>query len=329
MQVGEYIRMRSCDRRFKLEYNNRAEAKNVPFAELLFSPLDPVLQQEGKQREDAWEELLLDRGLEDLTGYEAQPEDDSSTPWAEFVDELEDFQPGETAYGREIAISGRICAFDVDGRMDFVVLRWVDDRPILRVVETKASRRDKTYHRIQVGLYRLLIERHLETSSLEVGGRQLGPKDVECVVGRIDEDTDRIEDILEFDPLDLERETSDVEHLLAEDGHLVGVLETDVEELEFRLDAKFDSCVFDVHCLPELPGRSGWSSWGSSRRPCGRSRTTGSRTSTTWPNSIWRALKLLGSVAHRGSRSAWIFSNGRRRHGVRRSPVEGIPTSSR
>ncbi|MEI9978191.1 MAG: hypothetical protein WDN23_04195 [Edaphobacter sp.] len=66
-EIGEYIRHRSCERRFKLEINNRAEARKLPFAERLFNALDPVLQETGKRREEEWELALQKNGLVDLT----------------------------------------------------------------------------------------------------------------------------------------------------------------------------------------------------------------------------------------------------------------------
>ncbi len=62
-KIGEYIRYRSCERRFKLGFNNRQLAKEPPFAERLFNLLDPVLQEHGRQRERAWEASLKESGL--------------------------------------------------------------------------------------------------------------------------------------------------------------------------------------------------------------------------------------------------------------------------
>jgi hypothetical protein len=53
-EIGEYIRYRSCDRRFKLGHNNRRLARGLPFAQRLFNTLDPVLQEAGRHREDEW-----------------------------------------------------------------------------------------------------------------------------------------------------------------------------------------------------------------------------------------------------------------------------------
>ena len=67
-EIGEYIRHRSCQRRFKLEMNRRRLARRLPFVERLFNTLDPVLQAEGRKREEEWESSLQEAGLADLTG---------------------------------------------------------------------------------------------------------------------------------------------------------------------------------------------------------------------------------------------------------------------
>jgi hypothetical protein len=58
-EIGEFIRNRSCERRFKLEYNGRAETRNIPFFDRLFTPLDPVLSEVGRERENEWEQMLV------------------------------------------------------------------------------------------------------------------------------------------------------------------------------------------------------------------------------------------------------------------------------
>lgn len=60
-EIGEFIRFRSCERRFKLGLSNRALARSVPFSERLFNSLDPVLQEVGREAEDKWERALLAR----------------------------------------------------------------------------------------------------------------------------------------------------------------------------------------------------------------------------------------------------------------------------
>lgn len=250
-EIGEYIRYRSCDRRFKLGHDNRRLAKGLPFAQRLFNTLDPVLQEAGRRREDEWETSLKSAGIEDLTRHEQAPEDGGGAPWKTFAEGLRAVAAGQSAYGREVKVAADLGVFRVEGRADFVLVLWRGGRPRLRIVECKASRRDRTYHRVQVALYGTMVRRILRDDPLSVGGVVVDPDDVECVVARIDEGTNRGHSILELDPLDLSTEEADLERLLAHDGSLHQIVGADLDELSYQLDVKCDGCVFNVHCLPE------------------------------------------------------------------------------
>ena len=52
--IGEYIRHQSCQRRFKLGYNNQALYKELPFSDRPFHTIDVVLAESGKKREEEW-----------------------------------------------------------------------------------------------------------------------------------------------------------------------------------------------------------------------------------------------------------------------------------
>lgn len=141
-EIGEYIHYQSCDRRFKLEHNNRKLARELPFAERLFNSLDPVLQEAGRLRENEWETSLQKNGLIDLTLYSKKSADEKKTPWTTFVAQLQGISSGQRAYGREISVEADEGAFQIKGQIDFVLILWEADRLKLRIVECKASRRD-------------------------------------------------------------------------------------------------------------------------------------------------------------------------------------------
>jgi hypothetical protein len=250
-EIGEYIRHRSCERRFKLEINGRKEARKLPFAERLFNALDPVLQEAGKRRETEWELTLQASGLTDLTGYGALPDGSKSTPWDEFATKLSALTPGQAAYGREIGISATVGPFHVEGRIDFIIVRWNNGKPVITLAECKASRRDRTYHRLQVAIYRLLVRTVLAQAPVITGGQPVKGESILCVVARIDETTDTAQAILALEPLDLEMEEADIQRLLALDGSLQRIWEAPLEDLPYQLDDKCDGCVFNVHCFPE------------------------------------------------------------------------------
>lgn len=250
-EIGEYISHKSCERRFKLDFNNRQVAKQVPFAARLFNTLDPVLQEVGHKREQEWESSLLQAGLLDLTRYVDDKARKEGTAWDDFAVSLAAVMPGQQAFGREIKISGDIGSFHVEGRMDFVLLLWDGSRPRLRLVECKASRRDRTYHRIQVALYHMLVRQRLTVAPVVVSSAVIKPEQVECVVARISEENNQSWPILDLAALNLDMEEADIQRLLSQDGALSRILATDLDALDYQLDAKCDGCVFSVHCLPE------------------------------------------------------------------------------
>lgn len=269
-EIAQYVRHHSCDRRLRLGYDNRSATEELPFAERLFNSLDPVLQLRGEQLENEWADSLRDEGVYEIEeeANESSPVDGSSNgaaddssadndstniSWDHFVDSLADVELGTPVFAREVEIQGIIGTFDVSGRIDFVVLRWEGSEAKLRVVETKSSRKDKTNHYIQVATYKLILEQ-LIGEGIYLPGGIIEPEDVEYVVGRVDETTNQIEDILQLDPLDLDSETSDVEELLREGGTFEQVITTDVadiDNLDYQLNPKCDQCVFDVHCFSE------------------------------------------------------------------------------
>jgi len=283
-EIAQFIRQNSCERWLRLSYNQREAAEEVPFYERLFNPLDPVLQQKGTEREDDWARSLRNDGIHELTpasgeelpgANESGPlatvdNDDDVDPagsdevdtdeeeeyisWEEFRMSIYGLDRGQEGFAREVRIEGQIGAFPIKGRMDFLIVRWGDDGAKLRVVETKNSRKDRTSQRIQIAIYEELLESKLESSPLRIRNGVITEDDIECVVGRIDDTTNEIEDILNLDQLDLSRERSDVHRLLDEGGRVEDILSVEpenIEELDYRLEPKCDQCVFDVYCFPE------------------------------------------------------------------------------
>ncbi|MBD2652578.1 hypothetical protein H6G45_03510 [Synechocystis sp. FACHB-383] len=251
--IAEYIRYQSCDRRFKLKLNNYELVKqDIPFAQLIFSTsLDPVLEAEGKKRENEWERSLQKEGLVDLTQIEQNAGEDKSTDWNDFVESLQSLQVGQRAYGREISVSGNLGEFNIRGQIDFVIIFWENNEPKLRLVECKASRKDRTYHQVQVALYRILVRQLIEANPININGINPKFEDIECVVARIDENTNKSQDIIKSEALNLDTIEADISHLVAYNGVLKHIIETDLDNLDYQLDQKCSDCTLSVHCLTE------------------------------------------------------------------------------
>ena len=250
-QIGEYVQRNSCARRFKLDLNGRELAREIPFYARVLNPLNPVLQEMGARKEEEWESSLREDGLTDLNDRgTGGPLDHLS--WKNFYDLLQDCSlKGMDLYAREIEIDGTFGRFFVTGRCDFLIIHWKDGTPSLRVVECKASRKDKSYHRLQLASYVLMIQAEIEEHGLSVAGIPIDPRNIEGVVVRLDEDGRSEHRIMDLPILDLETEKEDVVRLLGEKGELNRIVDAELDDLCYRLDPKCDSCVFSVNCLPE------------------------------------------------------------------------------
>lgn len=187
--IGEYVRHQSCARRFALGYDNQAAFKALPFSGRPYSIMDPVLAQAGKQREQDWAQSLEDLGFRALTLPEREP--GKGAPWEVFAALPALAQPGP-CFAREVQLEGALGAFYLYGRVDFVLLRPPHDPSqgaTLWLVECKASRRDRTYQRLQVVLYKMMLSQLLAQQPLETAYGLLGPESIEVAVVRIDETT--------------------------------------------------------------------------------------------------------------------------------------------
>jgi hypothetical protein len=248
--LGEYIRHHSCDRRFHLAVHTEREVAHLPFFERLRESLDPVLAAVGRRREDQWEAELVVAGFRDLAATLPKGKRDEVT-WEAIAAVLAQLPPGACGYSRQVAVGGNIGSFRVYGLIDFLLLRWDGAVPRLVLVECKASRRDRTYHRVQVTAYRMLLRGILGGKSVEVGGGSIPPDAIECVVARLDPDRNATQSILTLPPLDLSQEEADLTRLLAHGGPLDTAAARPLDEIGFQIDPKCDGCVFAPHCLAE------------------------------------------------------------------------------
>ena len=246
-QIGEFIQRDSCLRRFKLGLNDMELAKELPFFPTLRGSLDPVLQESGRLREDEWAEMLRSQGYMEL--HPASGGD--HTTWYEMCQALSMLLPGQTAFAREVEIEGDVGSFHLDGRMDFVVLHWNGTAARLRIVECKASRKDRTYHRMQLAAYSILVRQRLKEAQASLSVVPVLETGLEEVVARLSEEG-KGQDPMALPPLDLSTEREDLFHLLCQGGPLqTSYATTRLDLLPFQLTTKCDTCVFCPHCLPE------------------------------------------------------------------------------
>ncbi len=248
--LGEYIRHHSCDRRFFLKVNDKREVQVLPFFDRLGGTLEPVLASVGKSRETQWEEELREAAFCDLAATLRKGEK-GEVAWSDLAGVLDTLSPGTNGYARQVRVQADLGAFGISGLIDFVLVRWEGDRPRLGLVECKASRRDRTYHRVQVAVYRMLLRQMLGTRVIGVGGVVVPVDSVGCVIARIDEDSNANQAILKLVELDLAAVEEDVRRLLAPGGRLDLVVRGELADIGFQLAPKCDACLYDTHCLTE------------------------------------------------------------------------------
>lgn len=246
--IGEYVDKKCCGRNFKLRLNRGKIARRFPFYGTVRSPLNPILATSGRLRERELREALTER-MRCINPADGEIEQDMS--WAGFMMALSNLEEGEECFAQEVEIARPSGAFNLSGRMDFVILRWRDGCPVIRIVECKASRKDKTYHRIQLAAYKMMVEEALSEAPAVIAGRTWDDVILEAVVARIDGGTRRVQDALTMPPLDLSVEIGDLKHLVAPGGPLARIGQAELDELSYHLESKCDGCVHCPICMPE------------------------------------------------------------------------------
>jgi len=250
--IGDYVDKNCCERDLKLRLISRKDPdalnRMFPYRQTIRGTLDPVLSMSGRNREAEVEAALSQRMRCLNPSIEGE---ENNMRWSGLLSALRTLEQGEECFAREVEIDRRIGKYLITGRMDFVILTWKEQRPVLRIVECKASRKEKTYHRIQLAAYRLMVEEELRETPPVIAGRVHDDVEVEAVVVRIDEGSRRAQDAIDMPSLELREEMDDVRRLLAPGGPVDVIDATPLDELSYRLDEKCDSCFHDTICMPE------------------------------------------------------------------------------
>lgn len=244
-EISEYVRRKSCGRRFKLGLIRDQVRDELPFYGKLLNTLDPETQRVGRLREDQLKEYL------ERNDYVEIPRPEEAWTLEQLTAAAANLEPRRNYFAREVSLTGVLGVFELVGRLDYLLLTHIAGSYALRIVEVKMSRKDQTYHRIQVAAYQLLLGELLRNLQFNVGGLQIVANNIEGIVARVDEETGNLQPILELSPIDLELERTDVERLLADGGALARIADSPINELPYELSSKCDNCVFTVYCLPE------------------------------------------------------------------------------
>jgi CRISPR/Cas system-associated exonuclease Cas4 (RecB family) len=244
--IASFVRLQLC-RRYLAFRAGRGKEKVEEVQRRFRILADPAYQEVGLRSEETVRNLLEKHGFQRALGLL-----DEST-WPRWLEEVGKADPGKALYAREVKISGQVGAFSLEGRIDFVLLLWKDGVPKVRVLELKASRRNRSHHYVQLALYASLVKANPPIW-------QGQPVEVDYLVVRVDPGTMAPEDPLRPPTREekklLEQAIQDVEDLLKEGGLVEEILsEPDPFRIPYTLNARCDACGYNTVCLREAAER--------------------------------------------------------------------------
>jgi len=244
--IASFVRLQLC-RRYPAFQAGRGERKVREILEQFRTLADPVYQEVGLRSEVAVEDLLKRHNLRPAPGLLEE------STWPRWLEEVGRAVPGGALYAREVEISGQVGVFSLEGRMDLVLLHWEDGAPKVRVLELKASRRNRSHHYVQLALYASLVK-----GMPPIWKGQL--VEVDYLVVRVDPGTMAPEDPLRSPTREekklLEQAIQDVEDLLKKGGLVEEILSgPDPFQIPYTLNARCDACGYNTVCLREAAER--------------------------------------------------------------------------
>lgn len=112
--IISFVRLQFCDRHLAFR-QGKARERVAPILARFPVGMDPTHQEVGLGAEEALERLLAKEGVQEAG---------RGLSWKAWCARLQEARPGVNLYAREVEIEGRVGAFALKGRMDFVLLLW-------------------------------------------------------------------------------------------------------------------------------------------------------------------------------------------------------------
>ncbi len=229
--LADYVRLKSCERRLWYALHREETKRLLEDYAIVRVALDEELAESGARHEAAaLRDLASGAVLIDLTG---QPSEQTYKAIA--ASEL-----GRTIL-YQATIEGRLGAVDGIGIPDAVEISKDSTAVLVRVIDMKASRREKVEHRLQVAFYCRLLRCRLaqtkkngaDSQAFSLSGAILRPADP----------------LAAFDPAPYERA---IERLAAGSDSLIQrIIEAPRAEVEIHLARRCGGCPFHRLCSRE------------------------------------------------------------------------------
>lgn len=236
--LSQYIKLDNCDRFLRFRLKPEDEERLLKRWGLTIQPLTPLLKEAGSDFEVGVVERLKASGqaVVDLSGVNDPQRTLQEIAGARRVTYL--LQPR-----LEAPLGDFLCGGQAD------VVRVAPQRsgpPQLLIVDIKASRVERTDHRLQVAVYAHLLQQMLQ-------GAGLGESKVSGAILTAPEGGSLVEDGLPFDdlaPFDLDTYLSILERMaLRPDSTVQRILAQPFEQVFYHLGYKCDGCLYNALCM--------------------------------------------------------------------------------
>jgi hypothetical protein len=251
-RIGEFIGFEQCPRYFKHAVDEVDRAVHFEAGEFkeAFQPLNILLTKAGEEFETAVCEGLAADARQLVHCH--RPDDDSFVddhgPLLEAITTALDAPPApETpTLLYQTGLMGTIGDWAVAGNADLILVWGTTDGATVRVIDVKSAQEEKSYHQIQAATYVDLVREVL------VDADGVDADAVSCeggIVTRGDELSSATPETIPS--FDVDSRIIDVRRLLASDGPLVDIAESDLEDIEYQLSDKCATCPYNEGCVSD------------------------------------------------------------------------------
>ncbi|GIL46524.1 hypothetical protein Vafri_3521 [Volvox africanus] len=284
--VASFVGLRQCGRYLRLTVARNATEITTDTQDALNNysvSIDGALAAAGRQLEVHVAEELERRAPDAPYVNPCRPKE-ASTPWQVFLDLLSRAPNPSSGYlgcwAAEVVLQGRPAVDSVlslSGRADFIVLLWRSGRPVLRIVECKASTEPQTKYIVQLVLYRMLLLRLLSEAAAannrrgcvcigglewSVPGRQaahgVSALEVECLLRtKLSGPAGHAADGDAFPMEEVEAMTRQLSGMLMPGGRIAEALsvQTPLVDVPYELDVHCGACSRVAQCWIESAAR--------------------------------------------------------------------------
>lgn len=232
--LAQYIRLENCQRFLRFRIHPDEAHKLARRWRVTEQPLTPLLRESGAEFERAIATHLAERGepVVDMDGKDV----DATVEWF--------YQAEEPTILLQPVLEGEIGNYSISGRADIVRLHHDRrGRLYVHIADIKASRMERTEHRLQVATYAQLLRSLAEREGLQVAA-------LTVAVLHIQKDGSLPELVPESSTFELDTYVQILHNLLAGPDNVVDIVATlPFDQVSYHLGYKCDGCLYNAVCM--------------------------------------------------------------------------------